>query len=241
MAEAPKLPKLDLPSVDCTLYPRGFGFPVYAIAPSRPDIAYTTGRGLLAQHVVSSGKQHWSAWTRVLRYSQITKHRWIVYYCLKSLELIGYVNVDYVYAGDLHMSCSTAGWTFMSAGGRVAWSSRKQPITSLSGTGSEYVAAASTAQDLIWIQGFLSELGFIEIGPTTLFTDNQSSMTLAKNPGSHKSTEYIRVKYYVIRGVVTSKGVELKSVPTGEQVAGVLTKPLGRLKFPIFVSGMGMY
>ncbi|KAG9080793.1 hypothetical protein FRC06_006157, partial [Ceratobasidium sp. 370] len=115
-----------------------------------------------------------------------------------------------------------------------------QLTVSLSSTEAEYVAAASAAREMVWLRQYLSELGFLPEGPTTLLTDNQSSMALAKNPGHHQNTKHIRVKHHFIWEMIELHEADLKYVPTDEQVADVLTKPLGRIKFPFLVSEMGM-
>jgi hypothetical protein len=144
MAESLDLPKLESPTIDRTLYQRLVGSLMYAMISTRPDIAYATG--LLAQHAANPGDEHWSAGKRVLRYLQGTKELGVVYRRSNPLKPLGYVDADY--AGDKNTSRSTTGWTFLMAGGAVAWSSRKQPTVSLSSTEAEYVAAASAARDI---------------------------------------------------------------------------------------------
>jgi flagellar basal body rod protein FlgC len=65
-------------------------------------------------------------------------------------------------------------------------------------------------------------------------------MVLARNLANHQSTKHIRMKYHFIRKVIKLQEVKLQYTLTKEQVANALTKPLGRIKFPGFVSGMGM-
>lgn len=65
-------------------------------------------------------------------------------------------------------------------------------------------------------------------------------MALAENTGHHQNTKHIHVKSHFIRKMVELNEVNLQYVPTKEQVADVLTKLLGRNKFPNFVKGMGM-
>ncbi|QRW15624.1 Gag-Pol polyprotein/retrotransposon [Rhizoctonia solani] len=236
MAESPNLPKLNSPTVDQALYQRGIGLLMYAMVQTRPDIAYATG--LLAQHSANPGHEHWNAFRRTLRYLKGTKDLGIVYKKLKGSELTGYIDADY--AGDPNTSQSTTGWTFMIGGASIAWSSRKQPTISLSSTEAEYVAAASATRKLIWLRQFLSELDLLPEGPTTLLTNNQSSMALAKNPINHQCTKHIRIKHHFIREMIELKEVDLQYIPTNKQVADILTKPLGRTKLPGFVTDMGM-
>ena len=50
----------------------------------------------------------------------------------------------------------------------------------------------------------------------------------------HDKTKHIEVRYHFIRDMVQKKAVKLKSVPTKEQVADVLTKPMAHAKFEYF-------
>lgn len=50
----------------------------------------------------------------------------------------------------------------------------------------------------------------------------------------------IRVKDYLIREMIELREINLKYVLTEQQVADVVTKPLGHVKFPGFVADMGM-
>ncbi|QRV89310.1 Retrovirus-related Pol polyprotein from transposon TNT 1-94 [Ceratobasidium sp. AG-Ba] len=236
MAESPNLPKLDESTIDRTRYQQLIGSLMYAMISTRADIAYATG--LLAQHAANPGKEHWDAAHRILRYLNSSIDLGIIYHRSDNLELQGYVDADY--AGDKSSSRSTTGWAFFLAGGLIAYSSRKQPTISLSSTEAEYVATSSAARELIWIRQFISELGLLPEGPTTVFSDNQSSIALAKNPANHQNTKHIRVKYHFIREVIALRELDLKYIPTDDQVADVLTKPLGCLKFTRFVSAMGM-
>ncbi|KAF8712452.1 gag-polypeptide of LTR copia-type, partial [Rhizoctonia solani] len=236
MAKMPNLPKLDSPTIDRILYQRGIGLLMYAMVQTHPDIACSTG--LLAQHSANPGQDHWNGFKRSLQYLQGTKDIGIVYRQSAGSTLIGYVDANY--AGDPNTSRSTTGWAFMMAGGCVAWSSRKQPTISLLSTEAEYVAAASATRELIWLRQFLSEFNFLPEGPTTLLTDNQSSIALAKNPVNHQNTKHIRIKHHFLREMVELQEINLEYIPIDRQVADILTKPLGRVKFPGFVADLGM-
>ena len=64
-----------------------------------------------------------------------------------------------------------------------------------------------------------------------LMVDNQSAITLSKNTGHHNRTKHIDTRYHFIRECVEDKKVEIGFTRTEDQLADILTKALGRLKF----------
>jgi hypothetical protein len=62
---------------------------------------------------------------------------------------------------------------------------------------------------------------------TVIYSDNLSSIQLAKNPVFHARTKHIEVHYHFVRERVLSGEFELQYVPTDRQTADIFTKPLG--------------
>ncbi|XP_071700147.1 secreted RxLR effector protein 161-like [Rutidosis leptorrhynchoides] len=130
--------------IDSTQFKQIVGIRMYLSA-TRPDIMYAVS---LNSHFMSSPTQlHYSVAKRILCYIIATMDYGVVYKRGGSSKLIGYTDSDY--AGDADDSKSTSGYVFMMGEGAVAWSSRKQPIKTLSSTKSEFVAAVSCAGQAI--------------------------------------------------------------------------------------------
>ena len=64
--------------------------------------------------------------------------------------------------------------------------------------------------------------------------DNQSCVQMSVNLVHHDQTKHMEMRYHYVRDMVQKRVVELQFVPTNEQVANVLTKPLVRGKFEGF-------
>jgi len=79
----------------------------------------------------------------VLRYLKGTYEFGILYSKRGEAKLIAYTDSDY--AGDLNDRKSTSCYIFMLNSGAVSWSSKKQPIVTLSTTEAEFVVAAAYA------------------------------------------------------------------------------------------------
>ena len=73
------------------------------------------------------------------------------------MKLQGYVDADFT--GDIDSRKSTTKFVFTLGGTTISWASNLQKIVTLSTTEAEYVATTETGKEMIWLYGFLDELG----------------------------------------------------------------------------------
>ncbi|KAL5828134.1 hypothetical protein ACOSQ4_019931 [Xanthoceras sorbifolium] len=99
---------------------------------------------------------HLLAAKRILRYLQGTVDFGLFYRKGEKSELFRFTDSDY--AGDLNDRRSTSGYVFMIGSAAVSWSSKKQPLVTLSTTEAEFVAATSCACQALWLRKILQEL-----------------------------------------------------------------------------------
>ena len=64
-----------------------------------------------------------------------------------------------------------------------------------------------------------------------LLVDSKSALTLAKNPVFHERSKHIRLRHHFIRGCLEDGSIKASYINTTDQLADLLTKPLGRIKF----------
>ena len=232
------LAKVSAPEVDVKSYQSAVGALMYSMLGTRPDLAFAVGS--LGRHSARPGVEHQRALERTLRYLRGTSGYSLTFQrgTLKGTELVGYVDADW--ASDVNDRKSTSGFVFMLGGAAVSWGSKKQTSVALSSTEVEYIAAAHAVKEAIWLRCLLTELGESLKLPTTLFIDNQSAMAIARNPEFHDRTKHIEVRYHFLRQVVDDGEIHLEYLPTGEQIADVLTKGLSREKHEVFVRKMGL-
>ena len=156
-------------------------------------------------------------------------------------SLVGYSNADW--AGNLNDRRSTTGYTFLIAGGTISWSSKKQPTVALSTTEAEYMALTQATKEGIWIRRLLEEIGAdskIHRQPTTIRSDNQGCIALAKNSIYHARTKHIDIQHHFVREKVECNEIELDYCRTEDMIADVLTKSLAREKHHRFSHMMGL-
>jgi len=176
-----KLVKIDVPEVDTKTYQSALGGLMYAMLATRPDLAYAVG--VLSKHAACPRQAHFAALKRVYRYLCGTTDTRLIYRKTSEMSLLGYIDMDW--AGDVNDRCSISGYTFVTAGAAISWSS-KQPSVALSSTEAEYMAAAAAAKEATWLKLLFSEIEpSLSCTPIKLLIDNQSAMSLAKNATFH--------------------------------------------------------
>ena len=178
---------------------------------------------------------HLLAAKRILRYLQGTRDFGLFYKKGEKSDLFGFTDSDY--AGDQDDRRSTSGYVFMLGTGAVSWSSKKQPIVTLSTTEAEFVAATACACQAIWLKKLLEELQFKEDKPTLIYCDNSSAIKLSKNPVLHGRSKHIDVKYHFLRDLTNDGVINLVYCRSEDQVADIQTKPL---KLATFVKLRGL-
>eukprot|EP00257_Ricinus_communis_P017176 XP_015575556.1 uncharacterized protein LOC107261370 [Ricinus communis] len=125
--------------VNVTQFKQMVGSLMYLTA-TRTDLIFIVN--FISRFMANPTKLHFAVAKRVLRYLKGTIDYGIFYKRIGTSELVAYTDSDY--AGDKEDSKSTSGYVFMMCGA-VAWSSKKQPIVTLSTTETEFVAAAACA------------------------------------------------------------------------------------------------
>ncbi|KAL0308644.1 UNVERIFIED_CONTAM: Retrovirus-related Pol polyprotein from transposon TNT 1-94 [Sesamum radiatum] len=212
--------------VDGSMYRSLIGSLLYLTA-TRPDIMFATC--LLSRFMQSPSQVHYAAAKRILRYLRGTKDFGIWYKSTNDAKLVGYTDSDW--AGSVDDMKSTSGYTFSLGSGIFSWASKKQATVAQSSAEAEYIAAAATSNQAIWLRRILEDIGEKQEEPTTIYCDNKSAIAITKNPVQHSRTKHIDIKYHSLREATTRGEIELKYCSTEEQLADIFTKALPRNKF----------
>ena len=221
--------------LDQTEYPYAqlVGSLMYLSVCTRPDISQAVGA--LARYMAKPTMAHWQAAKGVLRYLAGTADYGIVFTGGTGLET--YCDADY--AGDIDSRRSTTGYVFILNGGAISWSSRLQQTVAASTTEAEYMAAAATIKEALWMGRLLTELNQ-DPGTITIKADNQSAIKLLKNPIISMRSKHIDIIYHFARERVARNDVSFEYIRTDDMVADALTKPLPTSKFKMCRAAMGV-
>jgi hypothetical protein len=212
-------------SVDPTLYISMIGSLLYLTA-SRLDIAFNVG--VCARFQANPKESQLTAVKRIIRYVNDTFLYGIWYSREKNLVVAGYSDANC--ASNVDDRKSTSGGCFYVGNNLVAWNSWKQSSISLSIAEAEYIVAGSHCTQLLWKKKMLYVYGFTK-DTMIINCDNTSAINISKNPVQHSQTKHIDIRHHFLRDLVGSQVVSLSFIPTDNELADILTKPLDGSRF----------
>ena len=218
-------------------YRQAVGRLLYLSSRSRPDITYSV-------NIVSRYMEHPTNFDvtrvkRIMRYLNGGTTA-IKYNGTLNNDLQAYCDSDY--AGDTKSRKSTSGWVIMFKGGPIAWGTQKQSVTATSSCEAEFISACSCVKVLLYLKAFIQDLTGSHIKASwcekpvkaTIFEDNKGAIDLIKNGILNKRSKHIEVRFHFITEKIREKQIEIKYIPTSEQIADIFTKPLLPQKFKTF-------
>jgi hypothetical protein len=109
---------------------------------------------------------------------------------------------------EIQITAVTSGFVLKIGTGAVSWSSKLQTTVALSTTEAQYVAACYAGREVLWLQNLLSELGFESYcASSQLRMDNQSAISVAKNPEHHGRMKHLDLAFYWLSVVLCDGSV----------------------------------
>lgn len=216
------------PTIDGSLYRSVVGALQY-ITITRPDITFSVNK--VSQFMQSPLDTHWKAVKRILRYLAGTSKHGLHLTKSDHLNLVGFSDSDW--ASDPDDRRSISGFCVYLGNNLVYWCSKKQHSVSRSSTEAEYQSLAQVTAEILWLTSLLHELG-ISTSTPIVWIDNLSAVSLAANPVLHARTKHIELDFHFVREKVADNKVQVRHVPSIDQVADVLTKPLSLQSFTRF-------
>ena len=105
----------------------------------------------------------------------------------------------------------------------IAWRCYKLLHVCLSSTESEISAVSEAVTYVIWLRDLFAELGHHQDGPTAIFQDNMSAVTIMEKGGTFKRTKHILTRYQFITEHVRNGVIAFLRCPTEEHIADLLT------------------
>jgi uncharacterized membrane protein len=209
-----------------SLYRSIVGAILYVALLTRPDIAYAAC--MLSRALECPSQATLDAARRVLHYLHHTRLLGLRWTRGVGVSLRGLVDADWAKIK------STTGYVFYLAESMFTYLSKGQATIAMSSTESEIMAASLAALEAVFLRGSLASYGFDVSDPTPIGIDNSGAIALAENYISNSRTKHIERRHLKIRELVEQMAVKPEYVPTDDNAADILTKPLGYRKFNKF-------
>ena len=191
---------------------------------TRPDLSFAVS--LLSRFQSDPGLEHWKALLHVVGYIKNTLDFGLTYQRHADLTPTAFVDSDYGGCRDTRRS--TSGYVFTMAGAPVTWSSKRQSTVALSTVEAEYVAMSRCAQQMVWMQSWLTEVDVPFHQPGLIQGDNRGAIALTKNTKDHGKVKHIDIRHHYIRDLVSSGALDIEHIPSADNAADLFTKPLSR-------------
>ena len=188
---------------DHTLYLQLIGSLGWIATGTRPDIAFTVS--YLARFNADPDDRHWLCAKRVLRYLAGTKKLRLSLGggMDAGVRLAGFVDSDF--PGDVGTLKSTSGYVFLLGKGMIQWHSKRQALTATSTADAEFIASALAIQELLWFRNLIKEIIRSGLPVSTLYNDNQASLSTFKDTSYKPHSKHISKKLPCVRyGAVAS-------------------------------------
>ncbi|GJR46843.1 retrovirus-related pol polyprotein from transposon TNT 1-94 [Tanacetum coccineum] len=221
-------------SVDSTKYRGMIGSLLYLTA-SRPDIMFSVC--LCARFQEAPKTSHLEAVKRIFRYIKGTTHLGLWYPKGTDIETVVYADSDH--AGDYVDRKSTSGICTFVGCCLTSWFSKKQTALAISTTEAKYVSAGKACQQALWMKQALIDYD-VRLDDVPIMCDNKGAIDLSKNPVQHSRTKHIEIRHHFLRDNVQKGHISIKKVPSVDNIADILTKPLKRESFNYLRLGLGM-
>lgn len=154
---------------------------------------------LLSRFMHCCSVVHFKARKRVMRYVKGNLNYGVNFMKVNELKLTGYTNSDW--AGSAEDMKSTLGYFFTLGSSVFNWSSRKQETVAQPTAEVEYIAAATTISQALWLRKQMVDLNQMQVEAAEIYCDNQSVVVIAKNPVFYGKTKNFNIKYHFVREV----------------------------------------
>ncbi|KAH9768735.1 retrovirus-related pol polyprotein from transposon RE1 [Citrus sinensis] len=148
---------------------------------------------------------------------------------LSELKVTAFTDADW--GSDFDDRRSTGTYCVYLGNNLISWSSKKQSVVTKSSAESEYRALAAAVSEITWIKSLFLEIDLCCVEKPVIWCDNVSAKELAHNPVFHSRTKHIEIDLHFIRDKVLAGDLKILYIPSAEQIADIMTKPLNSSQF----------
>jgi hypothetical protein len=164
-----------------------------------------------ARFLNNPGPTHIADVKRILRYIVGTANLGLTY--RKSADgqqtnkLNASADADHAGADDRR---SVSGWCVMLNGAMISWASKRQPVTAISSTESEFNSVSQCAVECVYLRRLMEQIGYTQSSPTPIAQDNMACIYLTQGTRMYHKAKHIDTRVYKVRELSSGDNPEVK-------------------------------
>ena len=195
-----------------------------------PDIAYIVNK--LCKFMANPGEVHWQLLKHLLRYLKGTKHKGLLFDFANPssvTELHGYCDSSHADCPDTRHS--TLAYVFRLDNAVLSWHSKLHSYVTSCTNHSEYAALFAAAKEAQWLVYLFKDLKLANMLPIPIYVDSSGVVSMVFNPVDHKSNKHVEIAHHYSRELTELRVITPQRLPSADNIADVLTKPLAAPAF----------
>lgn len=157
-----------------------------------------------------------------MRYLQGTKDFMLTYKRTNNLEVVGYIDSDFIVCTDSKKS--SFGYIFLVVEGAILWRSVKQSLVATSTMKAEFMACYDDTSQVLWLRNFIKGLQVVNniLRPLKIYCDSTFLIRFSKNNKSSCSFKHIEIKHLFINERIQKHYASIKSISKKFMIADPL-------------------
>jgi hypothetical protein len=195
------------------------------ITRTRPEIKWHVSQ--LCRHMQSPSVDNLNDLKKVCRYLA-GPTRGLVFQG-SSVQVSASSDSDWASCKATRRSCT--GYIVKVGASVVATKSKMQSITAMSSMEAELVACTECCKSVVYQRTLLTELGFVQSGPSVVHVDNQSCIQMNRSQMATYRNRHIPLRYHYVKDLLADGTVDLAWIRSEDNSADLLTKSLGKALF----------
>ena len=205
---------------------------MYLSVLTRGDCSFAINQ--TARFLNNPGPTHVAAVKRILRYIAGTANLGLTYRKSadeqKANKLNASADADHAGADDRR---SVSGWCVMLNGAMISWASKRQPVTAISSTESEFYSVSQCAVECVYLRRLMEQIGYMQKSPTLIAQDNMACIYLTQGARMYHKAKHIDTRVYKVRELSSGDNPEVKlwKIDGSDQPSDIFTKALPRASF----------
>ncbi len=205
---------------------------MYLSVLTRGDCSFAINQ--TARFLNNPGPSHIAVVKRILRYIAGTASLGLTYRKSNDAQEANNLNAsadaDHTGANDRR---SVSGWCVMLNGSMISWASKRQPVTAISSTESEFYSVSQCVVECVYLRRLMEKIGYAKKSPTLIAQDNMACIYHTQGARMYHKAKHIDTRVYKVRELSSGDNPEVKlwKIDGSDQPSDIFTKALPRVSF----------